>query len=138
MKTNMIGMKLKQLETPVATVDIDQLQENIDGLQIYLDKHNIANRPHIKTHKIPDIAHMQIDAGAVGITCQTLREAEVMAQAGIQDIFLPYNFTGEQKLDRLMRLTRIAAVSVTADSHVIVQGLIEAAKKEGIVLTVLV
>ena len=138
MKTNMIGMKLKQLETPVATVDVDQLQENIGGLQIYLDKHNIANRPHIKTHKIPDIAHMQMDAGAVGITCQTLREAEVMAQAGIKDIFLPYNFIGEQKLDRLMHLTRIATVSVTADSHVVVQGLIGAAKKEGIVLTVLV
>ena len=64
---------------------------NIERLQAYLDDHGIDNRPHIKTHRIPAIAHMQMQAGAIGITCQTLGEAEVMCSAGIHDIFLPYN-----------------------------------------------
>ena len=61
-------MHIDELETPVPVVDIDRMEANITRLQAYLDKHQIANRPHIKTHKIPAIARMQVDAGAVGIT----------------------------------------------------------------------
>jgi D-serine deaminase-like pyridoxal phosphate-dependent protein len=92
----------------------------------------------MKTHKIPEIAHMQIAAGAVGITCQKLGEAEVMAQAGVRDIFLPYNLLGEAKLERLMRLARRVQISVTADSDVTVRGLAEAARRAGQTLPVLV
>ncbi|MFN8503240.1 alanine racemase [Kouleothrix sp.] len=108
-------MHIDQLETPVAVVDLDRLEANIARLQAYLSQHGIANRPHIKTHKIPEIAHMQLAAGAVGITCQKIGEAEIMAQAGIRDIFLPYNIVGEAKLERLMRLAHRARLSVTAD-----------------------
>ena len=97
-------MHIDQLETPAAVVDLDQLDTNINRLQTYLDRHQIANRPHIKTHKIPEIAHMQVAAGAVGITCQKLGEAEIMAAAGIDDIFLPYNIMGASKLERLMHV----------------------------------
>lgn len=131
-------MHINQLETPVAVVELDRLEANIARLQDYLDKHGIANRPHIKTHKIPEIAHMQLNAGAVGICCQKLGEAEVMAQAGIQDIFLPYNILGESKLERLMHLTRRVRLSVTADSEFTLRGLSAAARKEGTTLTVLV
>ena len=55
-------MHIAELETPVPVVDIDRMEANITHLQIYLDEHNIANRPHIKTHKIPAIAKMQMDA----------------------------------------------------------------------------
>lgn len=65
-------------------IDLDKLEANIVKLQPYLSSHGIANRPHIKAHKIPEIAHMQIRAGAIGITCQKLGEAEVMADAGIR------------------------------------------------------
>ncbi len=82
-------MRIEELETPVAVVDLDRLSVNIDHLQKYLASHDIDNRPHIKTHRIPAIAHMQLEAGAVGITCQTLSEAEVMCSTGIRDIFLP-------------------------------------------------
>lgn len=131
-------MHLDQLETPVPIVDLDLLQANINKLQSYLDEHKVANRPHIKTHKIPEIAHMQIKGGAVGITCQKISEAEVMAQAGINDIFIPYNILGPAKLERLMHLTRRASLSVTADSAVTVQGLSTAAQSEGATLPVLV
>ena len=131
-------MHIDQLETPVAVVDLDRLEANIARLQAYLSQHGIANRPHIKTHKIPEIAHMQLAAGAVGITCQKIGEAEIMAQAGIRDIFLPYNIVGEAKLERLMRLAHRARLSVTADSEATVRGLAGAARRAGLRLPVLV
>ena len=131
-------MDIHQLDTPVAFVDLDRLEANIARLQRYLDEHGIANRPHIKTHKIPEIAQMQMNAGAVGITCQKIGEAEVMADAGLRDIFIPYNIVGEPKLKRLMRLARRVRLSVTADSAFTVRGLSAAAWREGIELPVLV
>jgi len=131
-------MRIDELETPVPVVDLDRLEANIFRLQAFLDKHRIANRPHIKTHKIPAIAQMQVDAGAVGITCQKLSEAEVMANAGLTDIFLPYNIIGESKLRRLMALAGKITLSVTADSEFVVRGLSDAALRAGLTLTVLV
>ena len=131
-------MDINQLDTPVALVELDKLESNITRLQKYLDEHGIANRPHIKTHKIPEIAHMQVNAGAVGITCQKIGEAEVMAQAGIKDIFLPYNIIGPAKLERLMALARRVRLSVTADSAFTVRGLSDAAGQAGVELPVFV
>src|SRR5512142_2293828 len=131
-------MRIADLETPVPVVDIDCLQANIARLQAYLDEHKIANRPHIKTHKIPAIAQMQMEAGAVGITCQKVSEAEVMAAAGFDNIFLPYNIIGESKLKRLMALAARLNISVTADSAYTVQGLSNAAQQANLSLTVLV
>ena len=131
-------MRIEELETPVAVVDLNRLSVNIDHLQKYLASHDIDNRPHIKTHRIPAIAHMQLEAGAVGITCQTLSEAEVMCSTGIRDIFLPYNLLSDAKLKRLMHLARRAKMSVTADSARTVSGYAEAAAAEGTVLPVLI
>ena len=131
-------MGTDELETPVPVVDIDRMEANITRLQTYLDEHKIANRPHIKTHKIPAIAKLQMDAGAVGITCQKVSEAEVMAEAGFNDIFIPYNIVGETKLKRLMALASRIKVSVTADSAVVVHGLSRAAQQADLTLTVLV
>ncbi|MDW8352446.1 MAG: D-TA family PLP-dependent enzyme [Anaerolineae bacterium] len=131
-------MRIEELDTPALVVDLDKLEANIAKLQAYLASHGIANRPHIKTHKIPEIAHMQIRAGAIGITCQKLGEAEVMADAGIRDIFIPYNLVGEQKLTRLAKLMRRVTVSVAADSEATARGLSEAARMANRELTVLV
>ncbi len=131
-------MKIDQLDTPALVVDLDRLQANIDRLQRYLDAHGIANRPHIKTHKTPQIALMQIQAGAVGITCQKIGEAEVMADAGCSDIFLPYNIVGEGKLARLVTLAQRVRLSLTADSAFTVQGYTQAAQRAGIDLAVLI
>lgn len=131
-------MHIAELETPVPVVDIDRLEANITRLQNYLDEHKIANRPHVKTHKIPAIAKKQVDAGAIGITCQKVSEAEVMAEAGFDDIFIPYNIIGQSKLRRLMALASRISVSVTADSAYTVQGLSSAARAAGLALTVLV
>jgi D-serine deaminase-like pyridoxal phosphate-dependent protein len=129
---------IDSLDTPALVVDLDQLSINIRSLQDYLSEHGIANRPHIKTHKIPAIAQMQVDAGASGLTCQKIGEAEVMADAGFTDLFLPYNILGDAKLERLMALARRATLSVTTDSEVVARGLSRAAQQAGLTLTVLV
>jgi D-serine deaminase-like pyridoxal phosphate-dependent protein len=131
-------MRIEELDTPVAVVDLDRLEANIARLQAYLSQHGIANRPHIKTHKIPQIAHMQLAAGAAGITCQKIGEAEVMADAGLDDIFIPYNILGAAKLERLAALARRARLSVTADSEAVVGGLSAAMAAAGLELPVLV
>ena len=131
-------MRIDDLETPVPVVDLDRLEANISRLQSYLNEHGIANRPHIKTHKIPAIAQMQVDAGAIGITCQKVSEAEVMAEAGFTDIFIPYNIIGESKLTKLMALAKRVTISVTADSANVINGLSGAAQRAGLVLPVLI
>jgi D-serine deaminase-like pyridoxal phosphate-dependent protein len=131
-------MHIDELETPVPVVDIDRMEANIARLQTYLDQHKIANRPHIKTHKIPAIAKMQMDAGAIGITCQKVSEAEVMADAGFDDIFLPYNIIGEAKLKRLMALAARINISVTTDSTFTTRGLSNAAMLAELTLPVLI
>lgn len=131
-------MNRSSLDTPVAIVDLDKMEANLNGLQTYLAQHGIANRPHVKTHKSPFIAHKQLAAGAVGITCQKLGEAEVMAQAGCHDIFLPYNLLGSQKLERLAALARYTTLSVTADSTEVIDGLATRFLNEPQPLTVLV
>lgn len=131
-------MHLHELETPVAVIDLDKMEANIIRLQHYLDEHAIVNRPHIKTHKIPHIAHMQLNAGAIGITCQKLGEAEIMAQAGCHDIFITFNMLGSSRLDRLAALARWTTLSVTADSEVVIQGLSQRFQSEAMPLSVLV
>jgi D-serine deaminase-like pyridoxal phosphate-dependent protein len=131
-------MNITDLDTPVAVIDLDRLATNVTGLQNYLSEHHIANRPHIKTHKTPTIAKMQMDAGAAGLTCQKIGEAEIMADAGFKELFLPYNILGQAKLQRLMQVARRTNLSVTADSGVVAQGLSAAAQQVGVTLSVLV
>jgi D-serine deaminase-like pyridoxal phosphate-dependent protein len=111
------------LDTPVATVDLDAVERNIARMQGYCDEHGLAFRPHIKTHKLPAIAHMQLRAGAVGITCQKLGEAEVMEAAGLRDILLTFPLVGAAKAERLAALAGEATVSVVGDSETVARGL---------------
>lgn len=131
-------MTTYEWDTPALTIDLDRLQSNIERVQTYLDQHQIHNRPHIKTHKIPEIAHMQLRAGAAGITCQKLGEVEIMAQAGIRDIFLPYNIMGQPKLERLRQLAKRVDLSLTADSLYTALGYSRIAMEAGVVLNILV
>jgi D-serine deaminase-like pyridoxal phosphate-dependent protein len=124
--------------TPAVVIDLDVVESNIARVQAMCDAAGIANRPHIKTHKSPEIAKMQIAAGAKGITCQKLGEAEVMADAGIDDIFISYNMLGEQKTGRLGQLLARSQVRVAADNPVVVEGLIHAGQIAGRPLEVMV
>jgi D-serine deaminase-like pyridoxal phosphate-dependent protein len=116
-------MRLEDLETPFLAADLDLVERNIAAMQAYCDEHGIALRPHIKTHKLPQLARMQLDAGAVGITCQKLGEAEVMAAAGCDDILITFPLVGDAKAERLAALARRVKMSVAADSSEVAQGL---------------
>jgi D-serine deaminase-like pyridoxal phosphate-dependent protein len=128
----------RQFGTPAVVIDLDVVERNIARVQALCDAAGIANRPHIKTHKSPVIAAMQRDAGARGITCQKLGEAEIMAESGHDDILIAYNILGEEKLKRLGRLMSQTRVTVAADNPVVVAGLPQAAAMAGRDLDVVV
>ena len=123
--------RVADLDTPVMVVDLDKVEDNIRRLQKDLDRLGMKNRPHIKTHKIPTIGRWQQEAGAIGITCQKLGEAEVFADAGFEDILIPYNIVGPQKLERLTRLARRATITVAVDSEYTARGIAEASQSAG-------
>lgn len=114
--------KIADLETPCVLIDGNRVEANLKRAQAHADANGYALRPHIKTHKIPRFARRQVELGAVGITAQKLGEAEVMADAGLTDIFVPYNIIGHDKLDRLAALNVRVSMSVTADSAQTIAG----------------
>jgi D-serine deaminase-like pyridoxal phosphate-dependent protein len=128
----------REFGTPAVVIDLDRVERNIARLQAACAAAGVANRPHIKTHKSPAIAAMQRDAGASGITCQKLGEAEVMAEAGFDDILISYNILGEEHVGRLAALTARAHVTVCADNPTVVAALADAAGRAGRPLDVLV
>lgn len=110
-------------DTPIVTIDLDVLDANIWRMQRFLESQGVACRPHIKTHKNPTIARMQMEAGALGVTCQKLGEVAVMLDAGITDILLSYNVVGQVKLERLCELTKRGTISVVCDNLPVAKGL---------------
>ena len=126
------------LETPSVLIDLDVVERNIARLQTKCDELGVQFRPHIKTHKIPTLAEMQLAAGANGIACQKVTEAAVFVDAGITDIQIPYNIVGEKKTARLAELTKRAKVTVTVDSIPVIDGIAQAAKNAGVTIHVLV
>src|SRR5215472_3097219 len=129
---------IEELETPVLVVDLDAVERNIAIMQRYCDEHGFACRPHIKTHKVPAIAHMQLNAGAVGVTCQKLGEAEVMAEAGVRDVLLTFPLVGHAKAERLAALSRSVRMSVAADSPRVARDLSGVLSREGLSVDFLV
>jgi D-serine deaminase-like pyridoxal phosphate-dependent protein len=124
-------MLIHDLDTPAVVCNLDKLERNIRDMAERCRSVGIPLRSHTKSHKIPEIAHMQIASGAIGICCQKLGEAEVMADGGIEDILLPYNIVGPLKVDRLLRLARRIAVTIAVDSLDTAQGIAEGAKRYG-------
>src|SRR5262245_17425379 len=119
-------MKLDDLETPVAIVDLDRLARNLDRAAAYATAHNLALRPHIKTHKSPRIASEQLKRGAVGLTCATTFEAEVMSEV-CDDLLVAYPPVGSRRADRLAGLPETTRVIVALDSMTAVEQIASAA-----------
>ena len=138
MTTPLAAKIAREYGTPCAVIDMDRVERNIARIQKACEAAGVANRPHIKTHKSPLLAKMQIAAGASGITCQKLGEAEVMAEAGIDDILISYNLIGDEKMARLGALQRKANMTVAADNSTVIAGLTKAAETSGRPLPVVV
>ena len=105
-------MRLTDLPTPAVLVEQSRIERNVDRMQAAADHHNLRLRPHAKTHKSIDFARIQIGRGAVGIACAKLGEAEVFADAGIEDIRLPYplNPVNAPRVIRLLDRTRFSFI----------------------------
>jgi D-serine deaminase-like pyridoxal phosphate-dependent protein len=128
----------REFGTPALVIDLDIVERNIARVQRMCEAAGLSNRPHIKTHKNPTIAKMQRDAGAIGITCQKVGEAEVMADGGLDEILISYNILGEEKVGRLGRLLSRVNLTVAADNPTVVRGLGEAGRIAGRPLPVVV
>jgi D-serine deaminase-like pyridoxal phosphate-dependent protein len=127
---NLIGKPVSEADTPALLLDMDALQANIDRMAAFYKGRPCGLRPHFKSHKCTSIARMQMEAGAVGITCAKLGEAEVVADAGITDILIANQIVGADKISRLVELAKRADPIVAVDSIENVRELSEAAASE--------
>jgi len=130
-------MNIADLDTPVLIADLDVLERNINGMATRCRNIGIPLRVHSKTHKVPEIAKLQLAAGSQGITCQKLGEAEAMVNTGIDDILIPYNIVGKPKLKRLTALSKRARITVALDSEETAAGIAQQAIADRCVVPVL-
>jgi len=114
----MVLSRYSQLDTPALLIDMDLVRGNIAAMQEKADKYGVALRPHTKTHKMPELAKLQIAAGASGITVAKVGEAEVMATAGLTDIFIANQIVGISKLERIRQLSRQIKIRLGIDNPV--------------------
>ena len=138
MNSHWIGSTVEELDTPALVVDLETMERNIAGIASTLRGLGVGWRPHVKCHKSPDIARRLIAAGAIGITCAKLGEAEVMAEAGLDNILIANQVVGPVKMRRLVALRRRAHVTVAVDDPAQIEELSAAACEAGVTLPVVV
>jgi D-serine deaminase-like pyridoxal phosphate-dependent protein len=133
-------LKIQEYDTPALVLDIEAAERNIKRMAEYYRGKKVHLRPHVKVHKSPFLAHKQIAAGAHGITCAKLSEAEVMANSGIDDILIANQIVGPHKLNRLANLSKQCNIEVLVDdianAKEISKFASEAASKIGILIEI--
>jgi D-serine deaminase-like pyridoxal phosphate-dependent protein len=126
------------LSTPALVVDLDVFEANVGAMNELLRGTGKTVRPHVKTHRTPELAKRQLGELAPGVTCATVGEAEVMVEAGILDVLIANEVVDEAKLARVAELARVAKVSIAADDKSPVEALSRAAVRAGVKVGVLV
>ena len=111
-----LGTPKEKIQTPALIIDADILEENIKYMSEFFKNKNASLRPHVKTHKCPTIAHMQIQAGAIGMCCAKISEAEVLAASGVQSILIANEIVGTGKVFRAAALARHVEIIVAVDN----------------------
>jgi D-serine deaminase-like pyridoxal phosphate-dependent protein len=133
-----VGIPLDEVDTPALVLDLDALERNIARMADAVKGNSVRLRPHAKSHKCAEIARRQIAAGAVGVCCQKVSEAEALVWSGVADVLVTNEIVGRQKVERLARLAREAKVAVLADDAGNVGDLDAAARAARVRLDVLV
>ena len=133
-----IGMHKTELDTPALLIDLAKMEANIETMANYFSTVNADLRPHVKTHKTPIIAHKQIAAGAIGVTCAKLGEAEAVIHAGIRDVLIANQIVGAQKIARLINLAKHSEIMVAVDNPQNIQAISEAAAAKGATIRMLI
>jgi D-serine deaminase-like pyridoxal phosphate-dependent protein len=133
-----VGATKHSLDTPALLVDLDVLDGNIARMASTIGRHGVGWRPHIKGIKTPAIAHKLLAAGAIGVTCATLREAEIMSASGVRSILICNQIADPGKMVRLAGLSRHAEVIIAVDDARNVAALAEAAQAAGAIIHVVI
>jgi D-serine deaminase-like pyridoxal phosphate-dependent protein len=133
-----IGRSLADVPTPALVVDRPTLLANLATMRDRMAGLSAALRPHIKVHKCPQLALLQIEHGAIGVACATAWEAVVMAEAGISDVLVANQVVGQEKLAAICRAARSARLTVAVDDARNVRDLDAAAAAAGVRLEVLI
>ena len=132
------GMPIEAIDTPALLLDQDAFEYNLRSMARFFVDRPTALRPHAKTHKCPQIALRQLAAGAIGITCAKVGEAEVLAQAGVRDLLIANQVVGSIKIDRLTALAAESDPIVAVDAPENVVELSQACRAKGVGLRVVV
>jgi D-serine deaminase-like pyridoxal phosphate-dependent protein len=122
--------ELDQLPTPALVVDLDIFDANVAAARKLMAGSGKTLRPHVKTHKTPELAKRQLGEGVKGVTCATVGEAEAMVEAGIDDVLLANEIVSLDKTERIARLAARAKVMVAVDSDLGIDRLEAAAARE--------
>ncbi len=134
----MIGLGKHAINTPALLIDLEKMEYNISKMADFFRDKKTDLRPHMKTHKTPIIAHKQMEAGAIGITCQKLAEAEVMVEAGVKDILITNEIVGIQKVKRLVNLAKHTRIKVCVDDSRNITDISEAAQRKEVKVGILI
>ena len=133
-----IGDDIADIDTPALIVDLDAFEANVAKMAENVQGFGLRLRAHAKTHKCSEIARRQVAAGAIGVCCQKVGEAEDMVAGGIQDVYVSNEVWGAKKLARLAELAKTATISVCVDDAQNVRDLGTAARAAGVTLNVYV
>src|SRR5436309_11728447 len=133
-----IGSHVCEVNTPALLVELDALERNNRGMQERIAGTKLRLRPHAKTHKSTAIANLQVAAGAIGVCCQKVSEAEIMVDGGVRDVLISNEVVGAEKLARVAALARRAKLGVCVDDLNSARQLAAAAEKFGSRVDVLV
>lgn len=133
-----VGDPVDAVDTPALVLDLDALERNIAAMAAYAREHGLLLRPHAKSHKSPDIARLQVAAGAVGVCVQKTSEALALADGGVEDLFVSNQVIAPGKLAALAELAGRVRLSVAVDSTLGVHRLAEAVRAAGTAVRALV
>lgn len=112
---SIVGRHKSKVDTPALLLDMDLAERNIAQMAAFFADKECTLRPHCRTHKLPWIARSQIEAGAIGITCATLEEAQVMLQAGIGNVLIANQIVRSGRIARMVDLGRHGDLIVAVD-----------------------
>jgi len=138
MQVQQIGMHRQDIDTPALVIELPAMESNIAKMADFARGQGIGLRPYIKTHKSTVLAQKQMAAGAIGIGCATVEEAEVMAAVGIGDILIGNQIVGPAKIARLTRLAQDTDIMVAVDNYQNVDDLSTAAQAAAVRVRILV
>jgi D-serine deaminase-like pyridoxal phosphate-dependent protein len=138
MSQSQIGIHKLDLDTPILCIDLERMESNIQRMADFCRQHGVQWRPHQKCHKTPAVAMRQLAAGAIGVTCAKVSEAEVMAAGGVRDILIANMIVGERKIERVASLCRWAEPIVACDHFAQVEPLAATCRRHGVTVRVLI